>query len=109
MAYFACNSNFVNEYWINSEIDWYCGFKFFYHCQISPLFFPLWVCCLLYVFIVCHLSKIGNLQSEIKHGFIWPKTFDFLFQNFKFSVRKNDLFLESIFSINIGRNNFQFS
>ena len=33
----------------------------------------------LHVLISCHLSKI-YLQSEIKHGFIWPKTLNFLFQ-----------------------------
>ena len=73
MAYFAWNSNVINEYWINGKIEWYCGFKFFYHCQISPLF-SLCMCLLLAVFL-----KVIFNQKE-KRGFIWPKTFDFLFQ-----------------------------
>ena len=73
MAYFACNSNVVNEYWINGKIGWYCGFKLFYHCQISPLF-SLFMCLLLAVFL-----KVIFGRKE-KRGFIWPKTFDFLFQ-----------------------------
>ena len=32
-----------------------------------------------YVLIACHLSQI-YLQSEIKRGFVWPKTFNCLFQ-----------------------------
>ena len=47
-----------------------------------------------YVFIACHLSKI-YLQSEIKRGFVWRKTFNFLFQ--KPSNFYSFLFLESIF------------
>ena len=31
------------------------------------------------MFLACHFSKI-YLHSEKKRGFIWPKTFDFLFQ-----------------------------
>ena len=50
-----------------------------------------------YVFIACHLSKI-YLQSEIKRGFVWPKTLDYLFQKpSNFYSEKNELFLESIF------------
>ena len=83
MAYFACISNVVYEYSINGKIEWYCGFKFFiivkyhpsfpYHCQISPLF-SLCMCLLIAVF----LKVIFNKKE--KRGFIWPKTFDFLFQ-----------------------------
>ena len=40
-----------------------------------------------YLFIACHLSKI-YLQSEIKHGFAWPKTFDFLFQKASIFIQK---------------------
>ena len=69
--------------------------------NITPLF-PL------YVFNACHLSKI-YLQSEIKHDLTWHKTFRFsVSKTFEFLFRKNELFLESIFCINIGRNNFQF-
>ena len=101
MAYFACNSNVVNEYSINGKIDWYCGFNFFYHCQISPLF-TLCMCLLLAVF----LKVIFNKKE--KRGFIWPKTFDFLFQKpSKFYSEKMICSLKVFFSINIGRNNFQ--
>ena len=40
--------------------------KVFYFSQVS-------------VFVAYHLSRI-YLQSEKKGGFIWPKTFNFLFQ-----------------------------
>ena len=92
-------SNVVNEYWINGKIEWYCGSKFSYHCQISPkyhhindfkvltrfseiscfsftkIFIFLKSTCLLLAIL---LKFIFN-QKE-KRGFIWSKTFDFLFQ-----------------------------
>ena len=73
MDYVACNSNVVNEYSINGKIEWYCGFKCFYLCQISPLF-SLCMYLLLSVFLTVLFNK------KKKRGFIWPKTFDFLFQ-----------------------------
>ena len=62
-----------------------------------------------YVLIACHLSQI-YLQSEIKRGFVWPKTFNCLFQKpSNFYSEKMSCSLKVFFSINIGRNNFQFS